>query len=136
MVDLTGIRNFSQKKSYSVSAATLRADDFDALNSLELFNIPEKSVITNVYVVTDVAGDAALTLKVSIGSRTAIAAANVSVSGVSSEVRYNRQSGTGEKVQVTPSKAVTTGDFTIIVEYLEYTLGTGTLTNYSDTITG
>ncbi len=136
MVDLTGIRNFSQKKSYSVSAATLRADDFDVLNSLELFNIPEKSVITNVYVVTDVAGDAALTLKVSIGSRTAIAAANVSVSGVSSEVRYNRQSGTGEKVQVTPSKAVTTGDFTIIVEYLEYTLGTGTLTNYSDTITG
>lgn len=132
MTNRTNIRDFAQKKSYSVSAASLRTEDFDGTNAIEVFNLPEKALVTNAYVVADVAGNSGLTLKVDVGTTAVIAAADVDTLGDVSEADTNVVTGTGKTVSVTPSAAVTEGEFAVIVEYVEYTLGTGHLTNYSD----
>lgn len=131
MTNRTDVRDFAQKKSYSVSAGVLEAGDFDGTNTLEVFNLPEKALVTNTYVVADEAGNSGLTLKVKVGSTTTIAAADVDTLGDISDADTKVATGTGSLVTVKPSAAVTEGKFAVIIEYVEYTLGTGHLTNYS-----
>lgn len=132
MTNRTNVRDFAQKKSYSVSAATLQAEEFDGLNAIEVFNLPEKALVTNAFIVTEVAGPLLLTLKVDVGATSVILAGNADTTGGISEAGTNVLTGTGQAVTVTPSAAVLHGTFTVIIEYIEYTLGNGHLTNYSD----
>lgn len=132
MTNRTNVRDFAQKKSYSVSAATLQVGDFDGTNAVEVFNLPEKALVTNVFTVAEIAGQTGLTLKVDVGATAVIAAGDVDTAGDIAEAGTNVLTGTGKAVKVTPSAAVTSGEFTVIVEYIEYTLGTGHLTNYSN----
>ncbi len=141
----TGTRDFAEKKTYSVSAATLRAEDFDGNNPIAIFNLPEKSLVTaTTLVVNEEDGGDGGFLQVSIGSKVAIQAASIDEPDdftPTSSTKY--LTGTGKQVTVTPvtdaglaitsgSAAPAAGEFTVIVEYIEYTLGTLNLTNYSE----
>lgn len=129
-VDLTYKRNFAQKKSLSVSAGVLDKKDFSGTKELDLFNIPESALIRDIYIVTEVAGNTGLTFKVKTGTVSSIAAGDVDNIGVVT-TSPNIATGSGKKITITPNKAVSAGKFAIIVEYLEYTLGNGILTQYN-----
>ena len=132
MKNRTNVRDFAQKKTYSVSSATLYVEDFDGTNAIEIFNLPEKCLVTNVFTVAEVAGNSGLTLKVDIGSTTVLAAGDVDTVNDIAEAETNLVTETGKNVKVIPSVAVTSGVFVVIVQYVEYTLNNGTLTNYTN----
>jgi hypothetical protein len=131
MTDKTYIRDFANKKTASISAATVRVNDFDGTNAIDIFNLPEKALVTNTYVITESAGNTGLTLDVSIGATVIVNDADVDTTNDFTESATNNITGTGKTVSVKPSVEVTSGEFTIIVEYIEYTLNTNMLTNYS-----
>lgn len=131
MTNITHIRDFAQKKSYSVSACTLRTEDFDGTNALAVFNLPEKALVTNTYVIIESAGDPGTRLGVAIGA-VEVVVADVGMAGSTTIDSTTVVTGTGKTVYVEPHMPIMRGEFTVIVEYLEYTLGTGHLTNYSD----
>ncbi len=137
----TGTRDFAEKKTYSVSAATLRAEDFDGNNPIAIFNLPEKSlVISTTLVVNEDDGENGGYLQVSIGTEQAIQGGSTDGIGTTtSSTKY--LTGTGKQVTVAAvtsadgtvqTGAPSEGEFTVIVEYIEYTLGNLNLTNYSE----
>ncbi len=136
----TGTRDFAEKKSYSVSAATLRAEDFDGNNPIAIFNLPEKSLVLSTRIATNEEdGGNGGFLQVSIGTEQAIQAASIETTGEVTTGSTKYLTGTGKQVTVAPvtstgaaTGAPTEGEFTVIVEYIEYTLGTLNLTNYSE----
>jgi hypothetical protein len=131
MTDRTGHKGFAQKKTLSVSTAELVMADFDGTATIDVFNIPENVLITNIYTLVEVAGKSGLKLKVEVGSVVAIASGDVATVGAVTKDSYNKLSGTGKLIKVTPSSAVTYGKFVVVVEYIEYTLSNGDLTSYS-----
>lgn len=130
MANLTATRKFAQKKSYSVSSDVLFTSDFDGTNALDLFSLPENALVTKVTVIAEIAGNTGLTLKVDVGSTTVLSAANVATAKSATTASPNSLTETGKLIKVTPNKAVSVGQFVVMVEYVEYTLGTGHFTNY------
>lgn len=134
MPSITNIKDFAKKKTYSVSAAVLDFSDFSSTDVMDVFIIPEKSILMNLMVIPDVLGQASLKLKVDVvvGTTTtaAIAAADVATDKTISTFSTKTPTGSGMVVRVTPTAAPTAGRFIITAEYLEYTLSNGDLTNY------
>ena len=132
MVDLTRKGDFAEKKAVCASAAKLVHGDVSDTANYELFNLPPNALITAAYCVVHVAGQANLT--VDFGFDGAAELGNDMdidevgpVEGAPDAGALD--TGTGKKVTAKFSAAPTAGEFTFVVEYIEYTLGTGKLTD-------
>lgn len=138
MVDLTHTRDFAQKKTISVLSATLRADDFAGLAVKyphTLFNMPENSLLLE-RIVTIIkpeeiqSGESPAFLFVDAASNSV----SVDLSTLSVEISRSRYvvGAGGLPIKVLIKKALKSCEFIISIRYIEYTLKSGNLTNYSD----
>lgn len=156
MTDLTRKGNFAEKKTYSVSAARLKHGDVSSTAAVELFNLPANALITNAYVIVKTVGQDTLTVDYgfdggnelgndldvhdavgvitvpfSVAALTlAEGAPNTLTSGTVSKSPLI-DTGTGKTVTAKFSADPSAGDFVFIIEYIEYDLGNGKLTEYS-----
>ena len=138
MANRTTLRNFAQKKTASVSAASLGVKDFDRDEFISIFELPENALVVSSYIIIHEPGQTGLKLIVRIGSTevledTLVDSVNVNAHNVVGNIYSdygNILTETGKVVGVKPSETVNTGKFTVVIEYIEYTLGTGHYTNY------
>lgn len=130
MTDRTISKNFSEKKTISVSSAVLEVSDFDGTNALELFRLPQHSVVTDSRIVTLEAGNSGLTVDLDVGTVKRGDDVAVTTKGTIAELDTAQLLETETTVSLTPSATVTAGQFAVIITYIEFTLGNGTLTNY------
>ena len=144
MTDKTRLRKNSEKKTYSVAAATLLHTDVADANLVELFNLPPNCLIVDASVVVEVAGQSNLTVDFGFaggnelgndldidGAGVVTVPETVSGSGTISTKSPRLTTGSGKNVTAKFSADPTAGKFHFIVEYIEYTLGNGKLTNYT-----
>ena len=133
MTDLTRLRDFAEKKTISVSAARLLHSDVAGTTLQELFNLPEKCLIVDAGIVVDVAGQGGLTVDFGFAGGNElgndIALDSTGYKQVSLVTALT--TGTGKNVTAKFSADPSAGDFTFIVEYIEYTLKNGQRTDYT-----
>ncbi|NCB95268.1 MAG: hypothetical protein EOM35_02190 [Negativicutes bacterium] len=151
MVDITRLRKNSEKKSVSVSAAEIKAADIASTALHELFNLPPDALIVNAGVVVETAGQANLTVDFGFDGgyelmndvdiddtgykqNTLVVAGTAADSVVTgtATVAPRILTGTGRTVTAKFSAVPTAGVFHFIVEYIEYKLGNGMLTQLGD----
>lgn len=141
MGDITRLRKNSEKKVVSVSAAEIKAGDVTSTALQELFNIPPDALIINAGMVIEQAGQAGLTVDMGFDGgaelgndydcategyeQTLLATTS---GGTVTTPAPRILSGTGKTVTAKFSAVPTSGVFHFIVEYIEYKLGNGTLT--------
>lgn len=151
MTDITTLRNNSEKKTVSVAAARVLHSDVGTVNIQELFNLPANCLIINSGIVVEVAGQGGLTVDfgfdggTELGSAVAISSTGykqntlpiasltliagtpntLSAGAVTQAPRI--LTNTGKTVTAKFSADPSAGDFTFIVEYIEYKLGNGKL---------
>lgn len=149
---LTRLRDFSEKKTKSVAAARITAAELTT-GFQDVFKIPRGSFIDRVTVIATVVSGAgaALDVRINSGSTTVdragfgVSTANKPVVTGWTDASGNLTNGgpasdpidavfmfaeTGATVQVQKNNSVNaTGEFVIIVDYIEPDLSTGSLTN-------
>jgi hypothetical protein len=138
MTDLKKVSKFNQKKTRSVSSATLVGGSSAALDggayvadtaTQELFTIPANSLITDCYIVVEEAGQGSLTADIGYaGSNELFNDADIDAVSVVKDAGIKLATGTGKTVTAKFSAAPTQGRFHVIVEYIEYTLSNGDFT--------
>lgn len=144
MTDLTRLRKFAEKKKYSISAATVKHGDVAGTTLQELFKLPPNALIVDSAVVVKSAGQTSLTVDFGFdggnelgndldidGTGVVTVPLVVSGSGTIGTKAPRIDTGTGKTVTAKFSADPTAGEFVFIVEYIEYDLGNGQLTNYS-----
>lgn len=155
MTDLTRIRKNAELKVLSVAAATVKHTEVAAATLNELFNLPANCLIVDAGIIVDVAGQGGLTVDFGfdggneLGNDIAISStgykqvANSIAALTLTEGTPNTLSsgtvtkspriltGTGKEVTATFSADPTAGEFTFIVQFIEYTVGNGQFMNYS-----
>jgi len=152
MVDITRKSDFCEKKTISVASAVVTHDMVANTDLHKLFNLPERALITDAWVVTEVAGQTNLTVDFGFdggnefindadidntGVVQAPYATSITLTGNAETVttgtvkNLNLLTGTGKTVTAKFSADPTAGRFVFIVEFIEYTLGVGDLMNYS-----
>lgn len=141
MVDITQVTKNGQKKTRSVSSAILVGGSTAALaggsyanttSNYDLFNLPPNALVTDAYIVTDVAGQATLTCDLGFdGGAELINDADIDNTGVVKDAGIKLATGTGKLVTAKFSAAPTVGRFIAVVEYIEYTKANGDLTKFS-----
>lgn len=138
MTDLKKVSKFNQKKTRSISSATLVGGSSAALDggayvadtaTQELFTVPANSLITACYIVVEEAGQANLTADIGYaGSNELFNDADIDAVSVVKDAGIKLATGTGKTITAKFSAAPTQGRFHVIVEYIEYTLSNGDLT--------
>lgn len=132
MTDRTRVRDFAQKKTQSVAGGVVGLLDWDGTSALDLFNIPAGALINKATVFAETATQTGVTMKLQAGSTTIIAAAPVGVTTVvaaNGSTALGIPTGSGVQIKLTPSAEPTVGKIAVVVEYTEYSLGIGNLTN-------
>lgn len=142
---VTRAAELAQKKVKRVFAARFDKEFYAAAGltqaagtkNLLLAHLPEHAVITAAYVIVHEASNAATTATVAIGTAEAgaqvLAAVDVKVAGVAGELVGMIDTGTGLPLfaQVIFTGATTNfGDYTVVVEYTEYTKNSGEYTRF------
>lgn len=152
MTDITRLKKFAEKKTRSVSAARVNHADVADTALQELFVLPANAVIVDAMVVVEVAGQSSLTVDfgfdggselgndldidgtgvVSVPLVTSTTVTGEAQTAAGTAVKAPRiATGTGKTVTAKFSADPSAGEFVFIVEYIEYDLGNGMLTNYS-----
>lgn len=133
MVDLTRQGKFAEKKVISVSAARLKHTDVSSTAKQELFKLPQNCIITGAWVDVKVVGQALLTVDFGFDGGNELGN-DLDINGpagvVGGALSTALATGTGKTVTATFSADPTAGDFVFVVQYIEYDLGTGRLTEY------
>lgn len=139
MVDLTQVTKNSQKKTQSVASALLvggstaervNGSYVNTTEQYDLFRLPENSLITDAYIITEGAGQTNLTCDLGFdGGAELINDADIDNTGVVKDAGIKIPTTTGKLVTAKFSAAPTTGRFYVVVEYTEYTKSCGELTN-------
>lgn len=145
MVDITRLRKNAEKKIVTVSSAEIKAADVKSTALQELFNLPADALIINAGVVVETAGQASLTVDfgfdggAELGDNVVLSSTGykqitlvTSGGGTVTTVAPRILTSTGKSVTAVFSAVPTAGVFHFIVEYIEYKLGSGTLTELSD----
>lgn len=143
MTDITRLRKNAEKKVVSVSSAEIRHGDVAGTTLQELFKLPANALIVTAGVVVETAGQASLTVDFGfdggneLGNDLAISATGykqtlIAVSGNAENITPSPRipTGTGKTVTAVFSADPTAGVFHFIVEYIEYTRGSGEYTNF------
>lgn len=132
MANKTRVDNYHQKKGVSVAVIRIGADEmkeFTEAGDYEVVSLPPRSVITDAYVHTMVASDAgAVTLGTAAGGTEVLTAGDSTSVGKSGTFAGQVHTGSGLPLFLSVAAKVTTGDFIVVVEYLEYTKSTGEYT--------
>lgn len=129
IINLTRKTDFIKKKNTSVSAARVAFGDIPlAVDTYQLFNLPADCLITAAYVIPHIAGQATLTIDLNFGATPLIVNADVDDTAVKKDAGISIDTGTGGIVTVSPDADPTAGDFTFIVEYIEYDRTNGEFT--------
>ena len=132
MTDLTRYKDFAEKKTVSVSAAQILHSDVAGTALQELFNLPEKCLIVGAGIVVDVAGQAGLTVDFGFAGGNELGNdIALNSTGYKQVSLVTVLTGTGKNVTAKFSADPSAGDFTFIVEYIEYTLKNGQRTDYT-----
>lgn len=149
MADLTIKGKNTEQRALVTSVAEIPWTDFDGLNSLDLFELPARCFIKSITMIVEQAFNATVSLAVDrgVGDGTDNAVLATLVASTSTTSTTSPQSKgnsitttltgrngwveTGLGLKLDPSGAVPTQGFvTVIVEWYEYTRGTGFHTNY------
>lgn len=138
MTDLKKVGKFANKKTRSVSSATLVGGSSAALDggayvastgTQELFTVPANSLITDCYVVVEEAGQALLTADIGYaGGNELFNDADIDAVSVVKDAGIKLATGTGKTITAKFSAAPTQGRFHVVVEYIEFTKSNGDLT--------
>lgn len=134
MPDLTRVSDNNEKKTISVVSAVVDHSQVSDTSNVVLWNIPGRCLITRAYTVTEVPGQASLTVDVGFAGGAELmndADLDGTPNTVDDALTTPIWSGTGKQVTAKFSADPTAGRFVFIVEYIEYTLGNGKLLNYS-----
>ena len=129
MKTITHLNKNAEQKATSVSSVIITKGDWDGTNKIKIMNIPEQALVTTIRF-TGIGTIAALskcTVEL-LGYTTGEIAISSSVYLSNPELHLT----TGAKVTVTPNTEMKDGDnsILIVIEYIEYTRGIGTLTQY------
>lgn len=144
-MDLTRKKDFSQKKTRSVSAARVTHDMVSSTAVQKLFNIPANCVIVDAMVVVEVPGQNGLTVDfgytgadnalgndLDIDGPAGVVTVPLVVASTAATKAPRIATGTGKEIIATFSADPTAGSFVFVVEYVELDLTNGQLTNLSD----
>lgn len=136
MTNLSPQKKHNEKKTLSVASAVINHAEVNSTNFNELFSLPPRCLITNAYVLCEENGQASLTASVGFKGGTGselVSAADVDGTPgvVKDALSLPVRTLTGKTVGVTFSADPTAGQFVVIVQYIEYTLGNGKLLNYA-----
>lgn len=133
-INKTRLAGANAKATHSSNTVTLKPADFAGVavgDTMQLFTIPENSMITSAWIVVKSASQASVTAGIGItanGTELGASRALSSVAVVGATLGTMLDSGTGKVVYFTPSAIPTQGEFDVIVNYIEYRLGNGNLT--------
>ncbi len=135
-VNLTRDKTHSLKKSRSVASAVVDFSEMPlAADDYEVFLLPDDAIVTDSFYDVLEAFDAAVTADLGFdGGAELISAGALDAVAVIASNDINVSTGTGKRVTINPSADVTQGKVVIVVEYVEYNLSNGDLTNFSDTV--
>lgn len=153
--DLTRLRKSYEKKQVNVSCAHIKFGDIVSTNIHQLFKLPKDALIIDAGVIVDTAANGAITVDFGFDGGTELGAAiPITTTGykqvalataltsgtVTAGVVANLAgtatkaprilTGTGKTVTAVFSAGPTAGDFRFLVQYIEYKLSNGELTNY------
>lgn len=158
-VDKTRLRKSAEKRTISVAVAHLKFSDITGQGTADinqLFNLPKNALIVDSGVVVDTVANGSITVNFGFDGGTELGSAldihtavgykqvaeaiatltltegtpnTLSAGTVTKAPRL--LTGTGKTVTAVFSAVPTAGEWRFIVEYIEYTLGNGDLTNYS-----
>ena len=136
-IDLTRKNGYNKKKVVRISAAEFLATDIPlAANVYTLFNLPPDALIVQAYadVIEGSTETAALSIKA--GATEIVAVADSSATGITAGDPDPLKTDTGLAVTIATDTDLDTGDgkFNVIVEYIEYELNNGELTNYTENV--
>lgn len=134
MTDLTRIKKYAEKKTISASAARIKHGEVAGTEQQDLFNLPPNAIITHAFVDVKAVGQALLTVDFGFDGGNELGNdldVNGPVGVVGGALLTALATGTGKKVTAKFSADPTAGDFVFVVQYIEYDLGSGQLTNYS-----
>jgi len=133
--DLTRVRKNSEKRGVSVASFVMNGEDFPATGDYIMANLPEKSIVTNVFtsITTLDTTAATVTCTVKIGGVAVTAGKNIGSGGTTgaskSVTGLPIDTSTGMELSVTVATAAPTeAKATVMVEYMEQQLVTGQLT--------
>ena len=132
-VDITDARDFSAQKEFSVSAGVIDFSDIEDTTAHTVFNIPANCYLEHALLQTLEAAQAGVTADIAVGTNT-VAATAVDDKAVRGHSDLFEDSGTGTKATIKFSAKPTKGRFLVIVKYTQYTVKTGKLTNYADSV--
>lgn len=140
MVDLTQHGKANEKKTTSIAAHTFDAAIIEDATLNELFNIPDRSIITNAYFLVHTPAQSGVTVDVGIkGGAMNELFNDLDIDGTPNTPVFETRkilgngaglgilTGTGKTVAVQFSAKPTAGRFTVVVEFIEYALGNGNL---------
>lgn len=135
--DNTRVGVTHEKKSRCLMTVIVDKNVFDeyadASNNYLVGNLPPDALITDAYVFTEVASDAAtVTLGTTEGGTEILSAGDTTAPGKSGTFTGESLTGTGKEVHMTVDAAITTGKFIVFIEYSEYDLSTGDLTKVTN----
>lgn len=131
MPDLTQATDNWQKKTRSVSSAYLDGAVLSTTGTYNVIELPANCLVTDAYVVKKVAGPANATMDVGYsGGAELINDADLDDLTTVKDAGIKLDTGAGKSVTVKPSADLTTFKGYLVVEYVEYTLKNGMLTNY------
>ena len=130
--NISRLRNFNEKKQKCISAYNFRAEDFvdeDGTGEFLIGTIPERATVVEAYIATEIACDAGTTVDVIVDTTTIIAAGAVdAVADETFPIATPVNTKSGRNVKIIPSAIPTQGRFTVMIEYIEYTLRTACYT--------
>lgn len=130
--DVTRVHKNSLKRAESRTVIQINDQtraSYPAIGSYLVAKLPPEAVVTNAYVFTKVVSPTNVVIVGTAEAGTQILSAGASQTlGKTGTFTGFVNTGTGVDVYVGFSAIPTTGDFMIVVEYLEYTKTTGELT--------
>jgi len=130
--DLTRYAKNAEKKTYSVASANMTHDKIPDTGNVILFNLPPNSLITARHFIINSAGQANLTVDVGFDGGNELGNdLDIDATGVLTSAALGILTGTGKAVTAKFSADPSAGDFELVVEYIEYKLGSGNLMNYT-----
>jgi len=130
--DNTRVDNYNQKKAVCQMVIRVGEDEYKSYLAAGNFLVgilPPKAIITDAYVHTVSASDAAaIALGTAEGGTEILSVGDSTTLGKTGTFTGQSETGSGVEVYMSTGAAATQGDFVAIIEYVEYTLNTGNLT--------
>lgn len=129
IVNLTRLNRAAEKKNINISAVKLSFSDISTIDEYQLFVLPPNVMVTNIITKISVASQTGVTCDIGFQGESFISKPSLAtINNIAMPTA--KDTGTGKVITLKPSTVLTSGVFTIMVEYIEYTLNNGEYTNF------